>query len=48
MHEEHGAIVDTMGLGHAGKGAKRTVCVVGAILLIAALVALIILTVALS
>jgi hypothetical protein len=48
LHEEHGAIGDTMGLGHASKGAKGTVYVVGAILLIAAVIAFIVLTVALS
>jgi hypothetical protein len=48
MHEEHGAILDTMGMGGAGKGAKTTVWVIGALLLVAAIVALVILTVALS
>jgi hypothetical protein len=48
MHEEHGAILDTMGMGGAGKGAKTAVWVIGALLLVAAIVALVILTVALS
>jgi hypothetical protein len=48
MHEEHGAILDTMGMGNAGKGARGTVWVIGGLLLAAAIVCLIILTVALS
>jgi hypothetical protein len=48
MHEEHEAILDTMGLGGAGKGTKTLVWVVGALLLIGAIVGLVILTVALS
>jgi hypothetical protein len=43
MHEEHGAILDTMGVGHAGKGSRTAIFVVGAIFLVCALVALIIL-----
>lgn len=48
MHEEHGAILDTFGIGNAGKGARTTVWVIGAVLLIGAVLALVILTVALS
>lgn len=48
MHEEHQAILDTMGLGGAGRGTRGVVWVVGAILLIGAIVGLVILTVALS
>ncbi len=48
MHEEHGAILDTFGMGNAGKGARTTVWVIGGVLLAAAVVALVILTVALS
>ena len=48
MHEEHGAILDTMGLGGAGKGEKRTLWIIGTILLVGALLGLIILTVVLS
>lgn len=48
MHEEHGAILDTFGMGNAGKGARTTVWVIGAVLLIGAVLALVILTVALS
>jgi hypothetical protein len=47
-HEEHGAIMDTMGLGGTGHGTKTVVWVVGAVLLVAAVVAFIIATVALS
>jgi hypothetical protein len=48
MHEEHGAILDTFGMGNAGKGARSAVWVIGTLLLIGAVVALVILTVALS
>jgi len=48
MHEEHGAILDTMGMGGAGKGAKSAVWIIGAILLVGAIVGLVILTVAMS
>ena len=48
MHEEHGAILDTMGMGGAGKGTKSAVWVVGALLLVGAVLAFIVLTVALS
>lgn len=48
LHEEHQAIGDTMGLGGASKGTRSTVYVVGAILLIAAIIAFVVLTVALS
>jgi hypothetical protein len=48
MHEEHGAILDTMGMGGAGKGAKSAVWIIAAILIVGALAGLIILTVALS
>jgi hypothetical protein len=48
LHEEHEAIGDTIGLGGASKGTKSTVYVVGAILLVAAVIAFIVLTVALS
>ena len=48
MHEEHQAIMDTMGMGGAGKGSKAVIWTVGALLLIGALVGLIILTVVLS
>lgn len=44
MHEEHGAILDTMGLGGLGKGGRTVLWVVGILLLIGALVGLIILT----
>ncbi len=47
-HEEHEAIGDTMGLGGATKGTRGTVYVVGAILLVAAIIAFVVLTVALS
>lgn len=43
LHEEHGAMLDTMGLGNAGKGTRTAIFVVGAIFLVCALVALIIL-----
>ncbi|MGZ4737195.1 MAG: hypothetical protein ACXV8R_16465 [Acidimicrobiia bacterium] len=45
MHEEHCAILDTMGMGHAGKGSRAAVWIVGALLLIAAILALVIFTV---
>jgi hypothetical protein len=48
MHEEHEAILDTMGLGGLGKGGRSVVWVVGAVMLAAAIVGLVILTVALS
>ena len=48
MHEEHQAVMDTMGLGGAGKGGRAIVWVVGAVLLIGALAGLIVLTVVLS
>jgi len=48
MHEEHDAILDTFGMGNAGKGARTTVWVIGAILLVGAILGLVILTVALS
>jgi hypothetical protein len=48
LHEEHGAISDTMGIGGAGKGTRSAVFVVGGILLVAAVIAFIVLTVALS
>lgn len=48
MHEEHQAIMDTMGMGGAGKGSKAVIWTVGAVLLIGALAGLIILTVVLS
>jgi hypothetical protein len=43
LHEEHGAILDTMGMGNAGKGARTALWVVGALFLVCAIVALIIL-----
>ena len=43
LHEEHGAILDTMGLGNAGKGTRTAVWVIGALFLVCAIVALIIL-----
>ncbi len=46
MHEEHGAILDTMGLGGAGRGTKSAVWIIGGLLLVAAIAALVILTVA--
>jgi hypothetical protein len=48
MHEEHQAIMDTMGMGGAGKGSRTIIWVVGALLLVGALAGLIILTVVLS
>jgi hypothetical protein len=48
MHEEHGAILDTMGLGGAGKGTRTAVWVIGGLMLAAAIAGLVILTVALS
>jgi hypothetical protein len=48
MHEEHEAMLDTFGMGNAGKGARSAVWVVGAVLLVAAVIAFVILTVALS
>jgi hypothetical protein len=48
MHEEHDAILDTMGMGGLSEGGKRTVWIVGGIMLALAVVALVILTVALS
>ncbi|HEY3721918.1 MAG TPA: hypothetical protein VGN59_01020 [Acidimicrobiia bacterium] len=48
MHEEHGAIADTMGIGHAGTGSRSAVFVIGGILLALAVISLVILTVALS
>ena len=48
MHEEHGAIMDTMGMGGAGKGARARSGSSAPILLVAAILALVILTVALS
>jgi hypothetical protein len=48
MHEEHQAIMDTMGMGGAGRGSRTVIWTVGAVLLIGALAGLIILTVVLS
>jgi hypothetical protein len=48
MHEEHQAIMDTMGMGGAGKGSRSVIWVVGALLLIGAIAGLIVLTVVLS
>jgi hypothetical protein len=48
MHEEHQAILDTMGVGGLGKGGRGVVWIVGAVMLAAAIIALVILTVALS
>ena len=48
MHEEHQAIMDTMGMGGAGRDSKAVLWTVGAVLLIGALAGLIILTVVLS
>jgi hypothetical protein len=48
MHEEHEAILDTMGMGGLGKGGRGVVWLVGAVMLAAAIVGLVILTVALS
>ena len=48
MHEEHDAILDTMGMGGLGKGGRSVVWIVGAVMLAAAIVGLVILTVALS
>jgi hypothetical protein len=48
MHEEHDAILDTMGMSGLGEGGKRTVWIVGGVMLALAIVGLIILTVALS
>jgi hypothetical protein len=48
MHEEHEAILDTMGMGGLGKGGRGVVWIVGAVMLAAAIVGLVILTVALS
>ena len=43
MHEEHGAILDTMGMGNAGKGARTAVWVIGALFLVCAILAFIVL-----
>ena len=43
MHEEHQAILDTMGMGGLGKGGRSVVWIVGILMLVAAIVALIIL-----
>ena len=48
MHEEHQAIMDTMGMGGAGRGSRSVVWVVGVLLLIGAIAGLIVLTVVLS
>jgi hypothetical protein len=48
LHEEHQAIMDTMGMGGAGTGSRAVVWTVGALLLFGALAGLIILTVVLS
>ncbi len=48
LHEEHQAILDTMGVGSAGKGLKAAVWVVGALLVVGALAGFIILAVALG
>jgi hypothetical protein len=48
QHEERGAILDTMGLGGAGKGSRTAFWVIGGILLVGAILAFIIVTVALS
>ena len=48
MHEEHDAILDTMGMSGLSEGGKRTVWAVGGIMLALAIVGLIILTVVLS
>jgi hypothetical protein len=48
MHEEHGAILDTMGLGGLGKGGRSVVWIVGIVLIVAAILGFVILTVALS
>jgi hypothetical protein len=43
MHEEHSAMADTMGIGNTGKGTRTVVYVIGAILLICAILALLVL-----
>ncbi len=48
MHEEHEAMLDTFGMGNANKGTRTVVWVVGAILLVGAILAFIGLTVVLS
>jgi hypothetical protein len=45
MHEEHEAMLDTFGMGNANKGTRTVVWVIGALLLVCALAALIVLTV---
>lgn len=45
LHEEHEAILDTMGLGGLGKGGRTVLWVIGILLLIGALGGLVILTV---
>jgi len=44
MHEEHAAILDTMGLGNISAGTKRVLWTVVVLMLVAALVGLLILT----
>ena len=48
MHEEHQAILDTMGMGGLGKGGRSVVWIVGIIMLAAAVIGFVILTVALG
>lgn len=43
MHDEHSAMADTMGLGNAGKGTRTAIYVIGAILLVCAILALLVL-----
>jgi len=45
LHEEHEAIMDTMGLGGAPKAARAVVWVIGAILLVGAILGFIALTI---
>jgi hypothetical protein len=48
MHEEHDAILDTMGLGGMSEGTKRVVWTVAIVVMVAAVIGLILLTIALS
>jgi hypothetical protein len=43
LHEERGAILDTMGMGNAGTGARTAIWVIGALFLVCAIAALLIL-----
>lgn len=45
LHEEHQAVMDTMGLGGAPKAVKTVVWVIGALLLIGAVLGFIALTI---